>query len=131
MSERKRNNTKSTKLHSFIKLQIINILVSLVIFSGFTMIAVVCDIKSDSMFVYSLVFIGIVSFVCGALAGIKERKKGIICGIISALPLNAAFIIVSLIMNSFKPDLCIIITFLTATILSAVGGIVAVNIRLK
>lgn len=131
MSERKRNNPKNTKLNSFLKQQFLNGMITLVIFSIITVISVAFDIGEKSMLVLSLAFVGPVSFICGALAGIKERKNGIICGIVSALPINIILITVSLILNSFKTDINILITLLTGVAFSAVGGIVAVNIRLK
>ena len=131
MSERKRNNIKSAKLQSFLKLQIINALISLALFSAFAAVSVSCDIKNDSMYIFSLAFVGVLSFICGVSAGLKERKNGIICGITGALPLNIITITVSLILNSFKPDISILITLLIGIVLSSVGGIVAVNIRLK
>ena len=131
MSKRRNNNSKNVKLHSYIKMQIINVIVFFVIFMITALVCVATDIGVNSMLYISAAFIGISSFISGVIAGMKERKKGIICGIINVLPLNMILLIISLALNSFKADISLLIIFLAGIIAAATGGIVAVNIRIK
>ena len=128
-----RKNTKSTnkEFKSYLKMQGINALVYLIIFTLITLISTASDVSSSSMLYIAPTFIGIASFVSGFSAGLKERKKGIVCGIVNSAPLNAVFIIISLIMNGFSADMTLLVTAFLGLLASAVGGIVAVNIRLR
>ncbi len=131
MSKRKNLNSKDIRIKNFMKMQIINIAAYLTVFVVLVLISLGCDVGTDSMLYISIAFIGVSSFISGCIAGFRERRKGIICGIVNVLPLNILIFAFSLIFNSFKADISILITFLTGILTSATGGIVAVNIRLR
>ncbi len=131
MSKRKNINSNKLKLKNFIKMQIINAVVLLIIFLAFVFVSVGADVGVNSMFYIALAFTGFASFISGCIAGFKERKKGIICGIVNALPFNVILLVTSLAFNGFKADISLPITLLTGLLAAAAGGIVSVNIRLK
>ncbi len=131
MSKRKNINSKDIRIKNFFKMQIINASVYLLVFLAAVFISLGCDVGTESMLYVSLAFIGISSFVSGCAAGFRERRKGIICGIVSVLPLNTLLLVFSLIFNSFKTDISMMITFLTGILTAALGGIIAVNVRLR
>ncbi len=125
------NKKFNNKVNAFIKLQFINLAIYLILFVIVSIIAVCADIGKENMFYISLGYIGVSSFFSGFTAGLKERKNGIVCGAVNALLPIAIICIVSIILNKFSIGYNLIISVLSAMILSAAGGIVAVNIRLK
>ncbi len=131
MSKRKNINSNNLKLKSFMKMQIINASVFFVIFLVFILISVCGDIGIDLMLYIALAFTGLASFISGCIAGFKERRKGIICGIVNVLPFNVVLLIISLVFNGFQADISLLISLITGLLAAAVGGIVAVNIRVK
>ncbi len=131
MSQKKNTNSNSSNFKSYLKLQFLILAVCFVLFLIFSAVSVGADIKKDYMFYVSLGFIGASSFIAGFIAGIKERKNGMVYGLINALPLNAILFLISLILNGFGADINLLFSVLISLVLSAVGGIVSVNIRLK
>ncbi|MBQ3136087.1 MAG: TIGR04086 family membrane protein [Clostridia bacterium] len=125
------NKKINNKAKSFVKLQIINLIIYLFVFVIISIIAVCSDIGKEKLFYVSLGYLSVSSFASGFVAGFKERKKGIICGMLSALPFLLIICILSIILNKFDIDYNLIISIIAALIFSAVGGIVAVNIKLK
>lgn len=115
----------------FLKLQIINFIIDLSVLFVVCAVCVGADLKQEYVFFAALLLIGICSFLSGFTAGIKERRNGMIKGVISGLPFNLIIMLVSLIMNGFSADLNALFTFLGGLLFSAIGGIVSVNIRIK
>ncbi len=130
MSNRKNTNSNS-KIVSYLKLQFLSTIIYIILIILISAICVKADINKESMAYISLAFIGAASLISGFLAGIRERKNGIVCGLLGALPINLFMIAVSLITNKFSADLSILYTALICLISSAVGGIISVNIRVK
>ncbi len=131
MQGRKTANSSNNKIKDYLKTQIVNSLIYLAVFLFFCVISVGADIKTDHIVYISMCFVSLSSFLVGFISGIKERKNGMYRGIISALPLNLLLIIISLVLTGFKPDICFVFTVVASLLMSAVGGIVSVNIRLK
>ena len=128
MSKKKIENSKAKRI---VKFQAINAGVYLLFFIAFSGIALAADIKSEYICYLSFSFIGLSSFMSGFIAGIRERKNGIVIGIISALPLNVIFMLIGLMLNGFYADINLLICAVIGVVLSAIGGILSVNIRLK
>lgn len=118
-------------ISNYIILQPINIMVYLIIFVIASIIAVFSDIGKENIFYISLVYLGISSFISGLIAGLKERKNGMVCGALNALPMIVFVCIASIISNKFSISYNTIISALTAVIAAAAGGVIAVNIRLR
>lgn len=131
MSQRKNSSKKNDSLKKYIKYQLVILLFYFVLFLIFCSVSVVADVNKDILPYISVCFIGIGSFAAGFFAGIKERKNGILSGLSYALPSDIIWITVSLILNGFKADIILPITVFASIILSALGGIISVNIRLK
>ncbi|MBQ7118220.1 MAG: TIGR04086 family membrane protein [Clostridia bacterium] len=130
MSDRKRSKTNS-KILSYVKTEILSIIIFGALLVILSAVCVKADINKESMSYIALVFIGVISLTTGFLFGIRERKNGIVCGILGALPVNLLIIAVSLIINKFSVDINILYTALVCLVSSSVGGIVSVNIRMK
>ena len=131
MSERKKNNIGNKNIKEYLKLQLVGFIIYLIFFIIASAVSVMADIKIDYMTYISMLFIGLSSLFTGFISGIKERKDGIIRGVLGALPLNLSVIIISLIFSHFKADLSLLYTVAVCLVMSAVGGIISVNIRLK
>ncbi len=131
MSQRKNSNKKNDSLKKYIKYQLIILLFYFVLFLIFCSVSVVADVNKDILPYISVFFICVGSLAAGFFAGIKERKNGILSGLSYALPSDIIWITVSLILNGFKADIILPITVFASIILSALGGIISVNIKLK
>ena len=131
MSERKKNNIGNKNSKEYLKLQLVGFIIYLIFFIIASAVSVMADIKIDYMTYISMLFIGLSSLFTGFISGIKERKNGIIRGVLGALPINSSVIIISLIFSHFKADLSLLYTAVVCLVMSAVGGIISVNIRLK
>ena len=123
--------SKSKNANKFIKLQILTFAIDTVILVAISLLCVSADLRIENALISSLAFIGVCSFISGFIAGIRQRKNGMITGVINALPFNCLIIIISLVLNGFKADLNLLFTLLTGVLLSAIGGIISVNLRLK
>ncbi len=121
----------NNRLNNYLKFQLINLFIYTAVFSVLCCISLVSDMKKEAMAYMSLIFLGVSSFLSGFSAGIRERKNGLVCGILSALPFNALFIITALLLNRFSTDINLLISVAAGLASSAVGGIVSVNVRLK
>lgn len=131
MSKAKNSKTLKPKLNGYFKMQILNLAVYMLAFLLLSVISLKSDVSSGYMMYFSLAFICISSLVSGFISGIKERKNGILCGLVNPLPFNIFLIFLSLFSNSFKPDINILYTMIAGTLSGVAGGIISVNIRLK
>ncbi len=129
MSENKK--TEKNKAKNYFKILIINIIISMFFLFVFSAACVVFDVKKEFMNYISFVFIGFTSFTVGFINGIRERKNGMIKGVISALPIIVILFIISILINGFDLDVNMVFSALFGLLLSAVGGIISVNIRIK
>ncbi len=127
----KNKSASNNTLNKYLRLQIINLIIYVTVFAVVCCISLAADLQKDYMLYASLVFIGASSFISGFTAGIKERKNGLLCGVLSSLPLNVSVIIIALICNKLSADINLLLNAVTGLLLSAAGGIVSVNIRLK
>ena len=131
MSQRKNPKKKNDKLKSFLKGQAIIFLIYTVIFSAFSAASVATDTGKENMIYVSLIFLAISAFASGFITGIKERRNGLISGVLSALPITLLLIALSFVFNGFHADFTLLVSVAVSLLLSALGGIVSVNIRLK
>ena len=115
----------------FLSVQIFAVIIYLIVFFIGAFAAMVIDLPSKNDYIFSLLLFAVCSFATGFLTGIKRRDNGLIIGVLSALPLNSAVVILSLIFNSFSVDINIIITVLVLIAASGAGGILAVNKRIR
>ena len=115
----------------FLSVQIFAVIIYLIVFFIGAFAAMVIDLPSKNDYIFSLLLFAVCSFTTGFFAGIKRRENGLIIGVLSALPLNSAVVILSLIFNSFSVDSNIIITVLVLIAASGAGGILAVNKRIR
>lgn len=109
-----------------------------IIFLIFTVIITACCIllffinaNQQFMRCFSAISISLASFINGYISGRKYRKNGLAVGIINNIPSLLIILIISLILNNFNIDYTVLITIPLNLILSATGGIVAVNTRLR
>ncbi|MBQ9914056.1 MAG: TIGR04086 family membrane protein [Clostridia bacterium] len=123
--------TTKQKAIGYLKLQCLNLAVYASLFLLMSIISLKADAGKEHMLYYSLSFLVVGSFISGFICGIKERKNGILCGIVSALPVNLIIITVSLLLNGFKVDISLLYTLIAGVISAVAGGIISVNIRLK
>ncbi len=131
MSQNSKSNKKNSKLKNYLLTQFIFLIGYICLFLIISAICVSTDVGAEYVQYVSLVMVLLFSFSAGFIAGRKERKNGIISGIVAALPLNCIMVVISVIMNGFKVDLNLFFTILIGLLSSSIGGIISVNMRLK
>ena len=104
-------------------------LAEIIFFTASCIIALILDIKHENYYIFSITALALGSFASGFVSTRKIRRKGMLNGIIYALPSNLIFTFISVILNSFSIDYNIIFTFILVVVSSAAGGITSVNIR--
>ena len=82
---------------------------------------------------YIVILIGLsaADFVSSYFIGKKIRKNGMLYGVLYNLPFIVLFIIISLLLNGFSFDSRLLYFTVSRIILSAIGGITAVNSKSK
>ena len=126
-----RNNREKSSLNEFLKIQIFAVICYISVFLISTFIALIIDLSSEYDYIFSIVTFAVSSFAVGFFAGIKIRKNGLVIGILYALPMNVIIALISLILNNFSLGINMIITLIILSIAAGIGGILAVNKRLK
>lgn len=122
---------EKTVINFFVKTQIFALIVYIVLFVISSIIALLVDSpdKNDSVIIISVM--SFASLITGFYAGMKIRSNGLVVGIIYSLPINALVLIISLIAGNFAIGINFFVSLFALVISSAIGGIIAVNKRLK
>ena len=127
----KRAIKDNSQLNSFLYVQIFSFIAYIVLFFLGCFIALKADIPRKYDYIVSLIIFAVASFLTGYFAGIKLRKNGLLFGVIYALPMNIVIIIISLILGGFTFGINLIITAIVLIAVSGIGGILAVNKRIR
>lgn len=128
-SSKKKTNKTESRQTEFIMLVFSAFAVETVAFLFFCIMALIFDIKSGNYYTLCIAALSVGSAVSGFISGRKTKKRGLVNGIIYTLPANCFFVLVSLLLNKFRPDYIMAVTFVFVVIFSAVGGILSVNVR--
>ncbi len=129
-------NLKSRKsenliINTFVKIQLMGIIIYAVIFLLSSMIAMSADLKQSYDIIISLTTFSMCSFITALFAGLKIRERGLLVGLIYTLPLNSLILLISLCFADFEIDFRIFLTGLMLLIFGAIGGVAGVNLRLR
>jgi len=79
----------------------------------------------------TMIALTVAGFISAYFIGKKIRKNGMVLGIAYNLPITAVYIIISLIASKFQFDSRIFLLPVIQIIISAIGGITAVNSKSK
>ena len=126
-----RNKIENSQLKVFLQIQLFAIVIYLIFFLMGSFIALTADVSGKYDYIISLVLFAISSFAIGFFTGIKLRQNGLLMGIVYSLPINILVLIVSLILNDFIFSFNILITLAVLIAFAGVGGVLAVNKRLR
>lgn len=123
--------SENAVINTFIKVQIFGLIIYTLLFllSGF--ISMSADLKQSYDTIVSLGTFSLCSFFTALFAGLKIREKGLLVGVIYTLPLNTLTMLISLIFTDFKVDYKLLLTAVFLVLSAALGGITAVNLRLR
>lgn len=116
---------------NFIKTQLINFSVFLLIFLLSSLLCFISGSKKSEIYVVSIISFSLSSFICAYLSALKSRKNGIVTGVSSIVLPVFFFELTSALINGFSIDYQIIVTTLIIIFTASVGGIAGVNTRLK
>lgn len=130
-NKRRKTFSDNETVDIFIKTQIMAIIICFAVFIIFSFVALLSDLPTKFDFVFALISFIITSFTVGFYVGRKLKQKGMIAGVIYSLPINTLVVLVSLIFSDFNADGNLFITVCSLIVSAGIGGIVAVNSRLK
>ncbi len=122
---------KKSDLSQFIRIQIVALIIYILIFLLYGFICLKVDLNSDHTFIVAISMFFISSFLVGFISCTKIRQKGLVSGVLYAVPMNSISILISLVMNGFKPDLRAAIIIAVMLVSSASGGIISVNTKVR
>ena len=126
-----RNKSENSQLKVFLQIQLFAIVIYVLFFIAGSLISLTADISLKYDYIVTLVLFSASSFLVGFFTGVKLRQNGLIMGIIYSLPLNVILIVISLILNDFTLSFNMLISLLVLTAFSGIGGVLAVNKRLR
>lgn len=130
-AQKSSSKNENTVINFYLKTQVISLIITILLFIIVSVIALFADIPESYDLIAALFVIIASTFVTAYYSGLKIRSKGIIVGIIYTLPINSLIIITSLAVNNFEIGFNLLFCCLAGILSGAVGGIVAVNKRLK
>lgn len=122
---------EKSPLNEFLKIQLFALLCYVCVFIIGSISALMFDISSEYDYIFTLIIFALSSFIVGFFAGLKIRKNGLIVGMLYSLPLNLIITVISTILNHFSVGINIAITLIILSITSGIGGIMAVNKRIR
>lgn len=96
-----------------------------------SLVSVAFDIGKRLNFPIITAIFSLCTFLTAFVSSNKKRKNGLITGIIYNLPSILIVLVTSVILNSFKVDLNLLLSFCTMQISSALGGVLGVNHKQK
>ena len=126
-----RSKTDNRQTRTFLQVQLFSATVYISLFLIGSVVALNADLPKKYDYFISIIIFAIASFLTGFFSGIKLRQNGLLSGIIYSLPMNFAVILTSLIMSKFSVGINIAITATVLIISAGIGGILAVNKRLR
>ena len=131
----KNRTNKAKKETAKIKNIILQVLTVSLIYASISavscLILFTVSIPDNVQFYFILALLSFSSFLTGFFAGRKKKKKGLLYALLyNAFPI-VLLILLSLIFNKFSFDYRLFVSMTAMLILSAAGGISAVNSRKK
>lgn len=136
MDKRQKSNKKNRKklnpkLKNVLLLEVSVLLIYLIVATIVCLLLFTVDIPINSVYYIILVSMALSSFLSGYLVGKKIKKNGLISGVVYNSFIILTIALISLTMNDFSFDFRLFITFAVMLIMSAAGGVSAVNTKRK
>lgn len=125
------NSNSSFSIKSIVQILICNLMIQLTVFLAVCIVALIADIKSDLFYIFSLITFAVGNMLTGFYSARKKRRNGLIVAALFSLPTNLLIIFFSLIFNGFSFDYKLLTSTPILFIASAIGGIIAVNMKKK
>ena len=138
MAEQKRGQAKrkgrtggqgSTRVKRILPIALFAICCYTVSFCLCAFITLYCDADKSKDLSRLLAFVGTAAFLSGGFAGLREKKNGLLIGFLTTAPIHLCLFFLSLVMGGFHADFTVLFAFFILTILSMLGGVLAVNRR--
>jgi putative membrane protein (TIGR04086 family) len=127
----KNKKAENAVINTFIRIEIIGLLIYVVVFLLSALIAMSVGLKSNYYMIISLLMFSVCSFVTALTAGRKIRERGLLVGVIYTLPLNTLVLLLSLFYADFSVDYHFVVSAISLLLSGAVGGVVGVNLRFR
>lgn len=71
------------------------------------------------------------AFLSAFFAGMRTKQNGLLTGFLTTVPVHALLLLLSLLHGGFSADLTLLFVFLILSLVSMLGGVLAVNRRDK
>lgn len=126
-----KSKTENEFMSCFIKAQIFALLMYFVFFISGSLIALAADLSGKYDYIFTVIIFSLGSLSVGFFSGMLLRRNGLLSGILNSLPLNIIVILISLFINQFNFSINLLITAIALLLSAGIGGILAVNKRLR
>lgn len=128
---KRRDKKINPELKGIIILEAVIFLLYLIISLIVCTVLYLSDIQTDIYYYIILAALALTSFVSGYITGKKMKKNGLVNGVLYNIFIVIIIILTSLILNGFTFDYRLFLTLGLMIVMSAIGGISAVNTRRK
>ena len=108
--------------------------VTLCFYSAFLFFCAIWLLHSNHPLSVSALTVGALcaaAFCSSCFAGTRMKKNGLLTGFLSTLPIHVLLFLLSLIFGGLHADWTMLFTFVILSIVSMLGGVLAVNRREK
>lgn len=127
----KSKKSQGSKINISLVLILYSFAIQSAVFIASCILSLILGVKQPDYYIVSLVALALGSAVSGFISGKKRREKGMLFGTLYALPSNLIYILISVVLNGFKIDYNLFLSFALLVACSAAGGVVSVNTRSK
>lgn len=86
---------------------------------------------SEFFFPYSIGALGVAAFLSAFFAGLCQKKNGLLTGFLTTFPMHVVILLLSFVFGGYQADLTLLFTLVILTLISMLGGVLAVNRREK
>ncbi len=73
--------------------------------------------------------LALAAFCCAYYAGRLQKQNGLLTGFLSTLPIHLLLLLLSLAVGGFRADWTLLFSFVSLSLVSMLGGVLAVNRR--
>ena len=128
-SKKRTQSTEKNELKAYLISAVKSLILLAVLFALSAFICYKADAEHKYYFIIMIIICSVSSFFGGVFASGKMKEKGIICGLLGALPVIVFTVIASVAAGGFAPGIKLLVVCLAMLLSGAVGGILTANMR--
>ncbi len=126
----KRSQGEGSRLRKILPVLLVTILCYIVCIL-LCAIAILYSDTSASVGYGAMVALCAAAFLSAFFAGMRSKQNGLLTGFLTTLPVHVLLLLLSLLHGGFSADLTLLFVFVILSLVSMLGGVLAVNRRDK